>query len=111
LAPYRETTNSPEPKVNIGQTYVEAFQGMVPPRSAWLGWFGEGVIVVGGILAYFFHPAWLALSILGLSWTIEAKDMATRTSVAAIVLCLKEIADYMEQEKKELSSLARQPPS
>jgi hypothetical protein len=87
--------------VKIHQTYVEAFQDMVPPRSKWLGWFGEGVIVVGGLLAYFLHPAWLALSVLGLSWTVEAKDMATRTSVAALVLCLKEMADYMEQEKEQ----------
>jgi hypothetical protein len=86
--------------VKVHQTYVEAFQGMLPPGAKWLGWFGQGVIVVGGVLAYFFHPAWLALSVLGLSWAQEGLDMNTRTSVAAIVPCLQEMAEYMEQDKR-----------
>lgn len=73
---------------------------MSQPGAKWLGWFGQFVIVIGGLLAYFLDPAWLALSVLGLSWTMEGQDMNTRTSVAAIVLCLEEMASYMEKEKE-----------
>jgi hypothetical protein len=58
------------------------------PGSKRLTGAGEIVIVLGGILAYFFDPAWLALSILGLSWAGEGRDTNTRASVVALITCI-----------------------
>lgn len=63
------------------------------------GW-GNSLIVLGGVLAFLFHPAWLALSCLGLSWVVNSLDTHTRASVVALVDSLEELSDQKLQSMK-----------
>lgn len=98
---YREAIAEKGPVHKVALAFYESLTRQEPGKAHVSAWWGEGLIVLGGLLAYFFNPAWLALSILGLSWVLGSVDTHTRGCVVALVSSLEELSRQIEELKRE----------
>lgn len=101
LERYRKLTLDDGAPPRVRLAYYEALLRLQPDKIHISGWWGEALILVGGLLAYFFNFAFLAVSIFGLSVVLGNTDTHTRSCVVALVECLEELSKQIESGQNE----------